>query len=826
MMDVSATEVVLDVVSAPVSEPAKPAPMKRKSTSRMQVSKMTSKAEAEMASQEPKTGLRAGFKVIGKLTGANTDIEAAVIKRLKEADVDGDGHLSSDEVMGIVKDLVLENRTKTRYGLISCAVTLLLIISLVANFFLSFTAVELSKETHAVSIPVFDGQASDARARLRALAQVEESEKEENKVAMTSKDGEMIVSTKEATETLPLWVTPVLPPAKLDQGTMEIKFEVYDYEHESKKTNTEETRRKRKRRKLADSEGDDSEVKTNLKSKTCVVAKAEQKSETHAVFTCQEGEEIEIVDGVTYFTTKEVNVGELITSPAFGGSKTSTAESTTNSVGMVDLGVEGTRRRRLSDATRSVTGAGWNSTVEETAPGPAGSTELKSYVTEPVANSKATLKQPVSGAPTITLSASRTDLKSELEELEAEAVDKLDKRGVDVEDKKASMRRRKLAVSLSGEDSPMEPPKSFEEASASPVLSVLEPAIAALAASNKEINDKKVLERCDEEENPACYRCRDSTLGCPSITIEHTGKLGEEEVTRTSRSRRLAGSAEVKTSKLMVSEKIGSDKGTHEEMFIADEGICGVKAKGDEHNKISAIAFRGCNASSYSGWYGIKGRALEQSLVANDPAKESKPAFVADEDEIEIDGEDEVEGEAVGRSEEEEEDGRRRKLYVRKDGLEGLSTEYTDDGKEPFVGFTASKGVALSSLSFTRKANYTRYAAVAKEDEMIKMGDGGEVYPAVLKSVEERRRRLESVGSERQLATLGTRLVGAVVTSDGMLESVSLVFKDDCASKIENLDAYTSCMERVRAVMCNAEGGETCTDKAASEEEIKAAADA
>merc|ERR1711924_134750 len=78
----------------------------------------------------------------------------------------------------------------------------------------------------------------------------------------------------------------------------------------------------------------------------------------------------------------------------------------------------------------------------------------------------------------------------------------------------------------------------------------------------------------------------------------------------------IAGDAEVLTkngtlwktkTSLFVSEKVGAAESEHEELVLFDEGICGAKTKADEMKAIKAIAFRGCNDTEFTGWYGLEG---------------------------------------------------------------------------------------------------------------------------------------------------------------------------------------------------------------------------
>jgi len=446
--------------------------------------------------------------------------------------------------------------------------------------------------------------------------------------------------------------------------------------------------------------------------------------------------------------------------------------------------------------------------------------------------------QPVCGSPTVNVKADGVDVGKEMAALEEEAIARLEARGINVKDKRDQMfsrgkRRRRLqefaelpadmpdemaARIKQMREEMMKPPAVFDGGCGDAVKEVLAPAVNSLSVATKEAAKIAESAECDEEKNPACYACTDSILGCQPIEIEHDGKLadqmlsnffatqGAKPVKKTPnapvfRRQLQATMADVKKSKLFVSEPIGhanADESDTQEIFLADEGICGVKAKGDDSMMVSAIAFRGCDSTSWSDFYGVEGRAIEMATETADArqgwAAETANAFgkqpvdmasqlaVADETSRSF-GADALEGRNFS-------------------GLEGLTQEWVDDGFVAFDGFSATVGAGVSSLTLTRAANFTdNYAASAGIAATVTLGNGeGRRFPLP------RYKPPTSVADTAPptIATLGTRLVGAVVRSDVNLKSIAWIYKDDCAKYIEYLEDYKLCKAQIQATMAAA----------------------
>ena len=61
-------------------------------------------------------------------------LDKEIHRRLKAADLNNDGTLSQEEIVGLVKDLVLEHRTTKRTRVVAAATFFLLLISCFGNF--------------------------------------------------------------------------------------------------------------------------------------------------------------------------------------------------------------------------------------------------------------------------------------------------------------------------------------------------------------------------------------------------------------------------------------------------------------------------------------------------------------------------------------------------------------------------------------------------------------------------------------------------------------------------------------------------------------------
>lgn len=64
----------------------------------------------------------------------SSKLDLEVARRLKAADINHDGELSQDEIVTVVKDLVIEHRSTGRARIVAALTFLLLLISLFGNF--------------------------------------------------------------------------------------------------------------------------------------------------------------------------------------------------------------------------------------------------------------------------------------------------------------------------------------------------------------------------------------------------------------------------------------------------------------------------------------------------------------------------------------------------------------------------------------------------------------------------------------------------------------------------------------------------------------------
>ena len=77
-------------------------------------------------------------------------IDRKIDVRIRQADVNKDGKLDQLEMRSLVKDLIYEDRSNKRLMLAMAMSSLLLVLSLGANFGLLIWAQELSKESHVI----------------------------------------------------------------------------------------------------------------------------------------------------------------------------------------------------------------------------------------------------------------------------------------------------------------------------------------------------------------------------------------------------------------------------------------------------------------------------------------------------------------------------------------------------------------------------------------------------------------------------------------------------------------------------------------------------
>ena len=732
-------------------------------------------------------------------SGRKSYIDKAIASRLKQADVNHDGELDQAELKSLVKDLIYEDRSNKRLLLLAVVSALLLMLSVGANFGLVLFATEISKESHVSPIVQTETAVGSVASRRRMLQQADALSSFDKKLedirgepsAMTAKDRKSIVEMQEAHKKLPLYVTPNLDgkldasstPSQLPESRIKsITYDVYDYEQNAKKD----------------------APTPYLRTKTMDVEDIEKLSPTHIKFKGKDGESVEVKDGKAIATAPDAGLDTILRSPAFAGSKLHPKITNEATIG---------RTKR-----------------------PAGSSapEPRSYSTPDPTKQTAPLTQPICGAPMATVASSSVDSLKELEALEEEAVARLEERGIDMKDKREAMARRQAERSqgtqtaagrrlqlrplAAGDFSEMaKPPAAFDDACSDPVKTVLVPAVESLAQAHRKVNKDAEQARCNRDQNPACYACTDSPLGCVPIELEHNGRLGDQIKKRASESSVAIPPAAPKTTKLFVSEPVGNARpsvaGDNTEVFIADEGICGVKAKGDSAKTIKAIAFKGCASKKWGEYMGIKGRAIE--MKAKQAEAKAGKAVLENAFGSQING--------AGPS-------TLVPTTTEPSGLEDLPFEWVDDGSEAFNGFSAKEGNGIGKLMFTRDANFSRnetdsggrrlsemdsgrrrltgYSCSASKG--VELGDGGglDFPPPRFVPPDDTATTTTTANSADEVAapvaTLGTRLLGAVVHSDESLQSMTLMFKDDCIQYIEQLDKYMECQERVKGVQQSA----------------------
>lgn len=702
--------------------------MSRTSFGDMESPTRKSKAEKPEAAQRQATRMDV-MKLKQKMGEAKTDLERAIHARLHEADGDDDGKIGAQEIVDMVKDLVLTQRHKTRYRLLAGLVSVLLFCSLAANFGLTRWAIKISKETKVKASKLSEMPAG-TRRRLKGGELVEEPFWAEEQPMFTGMGSDLIVATKEATKTVPLYVAPVMGD-DLGAGVV-LKYSASDVTGKVAHRRLEEG-------KVAESAFDES----------MEVESVEHFSDTHVKFTGKDGTVVEVVDGKASVKKSHVSLRDIMDSPAFGG--------------------KGVGRRRARQLV-AMPSAGKVLI---------GGVEFD-YQAEKLEEEEGEMKKPIGGSPMLTLPSKNIDDKHELIDLEEKALDGLKKIGVDVEE-----RRRRLRALKEDDhdhdhgDGPvtveelMEPPEYFHSETDSPLKSLLAPAVDAIAFGRKKLNGKGT---CNPAVNPACAPCTDSILGCKPLTVDHLGKLGDRMGRRRLNSGGRLLSTTKTTSTLFISERIGGEEAGEQEIFFADEGICGVKAKSDSSEEIRTLAFRGCDSTSFSEPLGKEGR---KKALNKDDLDPFEAAFM----------EDDYPGKRLLKGKEKQD-----VELPTKTGEEGLINEYTDDtNDEPFDGFRAAADDGLEAFKFTRKLKYnsTTYTGEAEYE-------GADLGKPVT------RRRLQAGLPEYDFpkggksATLGTRLVGIVVDSDDKIKGISFIFKDDCAHEIEDLAAYDACKEQFR----------------------------
>ena len=771
-------------------------------------------------------------------------IERKIAARITQADVNNDGRLDQQELRSLVKDLIYEDRSNKRLMLAMAMSSILLVLSLGANFGLLIWAQELSKESHvsatvdAPSLATTSGVGRRMQLYDPSFAAFAKRLEEIRGApsAITSRDRKSIVETQEAVKMLPLFVTPnldaqsdasstpVQPPASRIKA---ITFDVYDYQQEANK----------------------GAAKPCLRTKTMAVEEVEKLSPTHVKFKGKDGECVEVKDGKAIATSPNAGLDAILNSPAFAGSKLEPRIRNLASVG----------RTKRPDGSA--------------APQP------RSYSTADVSKLSAPLTQPVCGSPMAIVSSPSADSLKELEALEQEAVSRLERRGIDVKDKLSAIKTRQEQLArappggrpLTAADfaEMATPPASFGDACSDPVKTVLVPAVQSIAEAHRNVNRDAERASCDRASNPACFACTDSTLGCVPIELQHNGRLADQM--RQTASGSLGAPTALSpppttvaptTSTLFVTEPIGRTGSGAEsdttEVFMADEGICGVKAKGDQTKAIKAIAFRGCASKAFGGFMGVGARAIElkakqteasagQTIPENAFGFQPAAIGTAGGSGATTGGSGTTtggsgtttggSGTTAGGSGATTGTSAFSALSApnQPTGLEALGFDWTDDGNEAFNGFSAKEGNGIGALAFTRDANFTRNATESSAADLAGASIGGpQLSEYVPRSFSVGTPIGEGGGSDfppprpsanvaiaaaadeeaKPVATLGTRAVGAVVRSDGGgAKSVSLIFKDDCYQFIEELDKYAECQARVKNAQTSAPVDQFPTDE-------------
>ena len=210
------------------------------------------------------------------------------------------------EVFAIVKDLVLENRTKVRYRLISAVIFLLLLVSLGANFGLVVWGVELSKEAHVTALQSPGAPAASAS------------------VIASADDPNAIVATAAAKTTLGAWVAPELEPSAFPAGEVEVEFEEPDYEGVAQMGADAAVRRRR--RLTADDDSTSSGPAAGRRMRLMKIDRIERLSETSVRLHGADAREyVEIADGEAT-AVRTGRLSELTRSPFFDGSRTQPSE--------------------------------------------------------------------------------------------------------------------------------------------------------------------------------------------------------------------------------------------------------------------------------------------------------------------------------------------------------------------------------------------------------------------------------------------------------------------------------------------------------------------
>lgn len=701
-----------------------------------------------------------------------TELDRAVLKRLEEADENKDGQLSKGEVFGIVRDLVKERRSAYRYKWIGIAVGSLLLLSLAANFGLVVWGMELSKESHIAQVAIPTAAPASSASPVSA------------KSVMTAQaDPGAVVATATATAEFPIYTSMELPAEALTSGKVEINYETPDYQGNTKSTSkTGESATQDGRRLDA---GGSSALRA---MHTMTVQGVDKISDTHIKFTGSDGTVVEVRDGVAS-VTRSVLLGEVMASTVFTGDRLRSQGQTRVGEDYSPSASSSTGRKLQTSATQS----GYLTRMAETE----------------IQDERVPLTTPICTRCSIRVGSDRVN--SNVEELETRAVDKLVQLGVDVGPAKATLvssdGRRKLSART---DTVNDFPASFLSACSDEVQEYIEPVLAGMAEAVRRVSHGEGDRSSPaagggctfDSGNPLCRPGVDSTFGARALEIEHVGDLAARlGITFRGESRRRlvgSGDSQVRESRLYASEEIGrpadgrGSPGSRTEMFFADEGICGCETRVDNTtaaSSIGAISFRGCNTTSWSEFYGAESRAIELNREARRPTGEAG-------------------AEAFGRPAETTFQPETRRLSAGVfQGLEGLGRLDIDDDNRPFDGFLArtSRG-GIESLQFTRDMQYTggRYVGTASKGTSRRSlsassagtgtrlgGESGRLnYPVDL-------RDLADIAADPTIAayaTLGTRVVGAIINSDGRgITSLAFIYKDDCTDFIEDANAYSTC---------------------------------
>lgn len=689
-----------------------------------------------------------------------TELDKLILQRIVDADVNKDGTLSRDEIISVVKDLVLETKSRVRYSLISLVVTALLIASLVANFGLVIWANEVSKESHVTSMT--EAPAPSSPSTTTSTLALENAV--HNQPALTADNSNNIVATASAVVTVPIEAANLM---ELTSSGEPIKL---TFDKVSRSGRPSGSSHGRRRRLEQEDELPRHSVEVEVKSVERVTA-------THVVYKIDECSEVHYKDGDTKLHSKCEQLSDIVNTPLLTG---------------------GSHTPEDSETLEGVVTTESNANV--------------SFTAEDYMLGTTTFVEKVCSCE-VTVGATSTKEGEEVDAYVEESERLLAERGVDHGTLRARRQRRLQTTAEPDEESDCDDldPGYYTQSIGDAVATTMADKYDAAACQN------------DDNLDCACGRTSLTCHGILIIhegaleedmnKIETEEHEEHEEQERRRRARKLQdeeeGEQTEKSTTLFVTKKAGakpiessptnSDTSTTETVYF-EVGICGAKcAKTDPEAKCATMSFKPCGSDTWSASVGQEAR--KRSKVQDASEGEVEPAFKRGpsgrrkmtakakarkarelSDHGEEDEREQVGGDIVGNEDLVYED-----VY-----------ESADNTAITGVIIHSGSGDKVHGVQFTTATDTVGGKTVASEEQLSPIigSSGTHRYPNSEQEDEE-----ETEG-RTAVATTGTRAVGAIVESnDDGVKSLTFIYKDDCQEDAGMESEYKSCRNEVKQLV-------------------------